>query len=77
MILYDPDPTQLLSQETPDYISIKLPSGGFILASPLSNYEMEIVSINSTDPQDFLNLKYQPGRTIRLEYSLTHGKTSL
>ncbi len=67
MILYDPDPLQLLNQELPDYITVKLPSGGFILVEPSGNLEMKVVSINSTDPQDFLNSKYQPGSTIKMK----------
>lgn len=67
MILYDPDPMQLLKQELPDYITVKLPSGGFILVEPSGNMEMKVVSINSTDPQDFLNSKYQPGSTIKMK----------
>lgn len=67
MILYDPDPMQLLKQELPDYITVKLPSGGFILVEPSGNLEMKVVSINSTDPQDFLNSKYQPGSTIKMK----------
>ena len=67
MILYDPDPLQLLNQELPDYITVKLPSGGFVLAELTGNLEMKVVSINSTDPQDFLNSKYQPGSTIKMK----------
>ena len=67
MILYDPDPLQLLNQELPDHITVKLPSGGFILVEPSGNLEMKVVSINSTDPQDFLNSKYQPGSTIKMK----------
>ena len=67
MILYDPDPMQLLKQELPDYITVKLPSGGFILVEPSGNLEMKVVSINSTAPQDFLNSKYQPGSTIKMK----------
>jgi hypothetical protein len=66
MILYDPDPTQLLKQEIPNYITIKLPSGGFILAEPTGNMEMKVVSINSTDPQDYLEAQYQPGKTLKM-----------
>lgn len=76
MILYDPDPQQLLTQEAENYITIKLASGGFILAKPAGNYEMQIISINSTDPQDFLNANYQPGRILRMEYSINEINSS-
>lgn len=70
MILYDPDPLLLLQQEPADYITIKLPSGGFILAEPTSNLEMKVVSINSTDPQDFMDGKYQPGSIIKVKVDM-------
>lgn len=70
MILYDPDPMKLLNQELPNYITIKLPSGGFILAEPTGNMEMMVVSINSTDPQDFINSRYQPGSTIKMKLDM-------
>ena len=66
MILYDPDPLQLLNQELPDYITVKLPSGGFVLAELTGNLEMKVVSINSTDPQDYLQVRYQPGQTLKM-----------
>lgn len=77
MILYDPDPTQLLKQEQPNYVTIKLPSGGFILAEPTGNMEMKVVSINSTDPQDFMNNKYQPGSTIKMNFESKQGDGSI
>jgi hypothetical protein len=70
MILYDPDPMQLLNQEPPNYITIKLPSGGLILAKPAGNYEMQIISISSTDPQDFINSRYQPGNMLKMQFAL-------
>ncbi len=74
MILYDPDPMQLLNQEPPNYINIKLPSGGLILAKPAGNYEMQIVSISSTDPQDFINSRYQPGKTLKMQFTFDNNQ---
>ncbi|HNX29117.1 MAG TPA: YlzJ-like family protein [Syntrophomonadaceae bacterium] len=71
MIFYDPDPLQLLSEQEPtNFITVKLPSGGFILAKPSGNYEMQIVNIISTDPQDFMNIRFQPGNTLKMKLTV-------
>lgn len=69
MIMYSPDPMSLVSWETPNSIKIPLASGGHILAESSESNRIRIVSVCSTDPMDFLDLRYQPGNILSLDPS--------
>lgn len=47
-------------------ISISLNSGGTVYAQHIEGNKLKILSIESTNPMDFLHPDYQPGNTIDL-----------
>lgn len=65
-MMYSLDPMSLVSWEMPDSIRIPLASGGHVLAENAGNNQIRIVSVCSTDPMDFLDLRYQPGNILSL-----------
>lgn len=71
MIFYTPEPFELLSQSEPsNTVMLRLPSGGHIVAEPCEYNKLRILTILSTEPMDFLNSSYQPGRIISLQSNL-------
>ena len=72
MLKYSLDPMSLVSRETPDRISIPLASGGHVLAESAGNNRIRIVSVCSTDPMDYLDLRYQPGNILSLDPAKGH-----
>ncbi|MBO8158554.1 YlzJ-like family protein [Thermosyntropha sp.] len=71
MIIYIPEPMELLyNKEAPELITLKLASGGFITAERYGNDKIRILSLNSTDPMDYMNEKYRPGSIIEMKISL-------
>ncbi len=68
MILYMPDPLELLEKEKDkQLIMIQLPSGGHVTAEVVDGSRWRIVDIYSTDPMDYMNPKTSPGRIITIE----------
>lgn len=65
--MYYPDPMQIINQtESQEQIRISLPSGGFIMAEYLDNKDLRIAGIVSTDPMDFMNENWQPGKVFSI-----------
>ncbi len=71
MIVYVPEPLELY-QSTPkdNTITVKLSSGGFVIAEPCEYNKLRIVRVCSTDPMDYLNSNLQPGNVISLQVQL-------
>lgn len=68
MIIYVPDPLEAYAQkENLPRVRIKLASGGHLNAECLAVDQVRVLSIDSTDPMDFVNQKYQPGSIIELK----------
>ena len=68
MIVYVPDPLEAYSRnEKLPQVRIKLDSGGYLNAECLEVDQVRVLSIDSTDPMDFINQKYQPGSIIQLK----------
>ncbi|HHV15761.1 MAG TPA: hypothetical protein GXX58_04205 [Gelria sp.] len=73
MIIYIPDPWEALNQsqnEPLPRIRIKLSSGGHINAECLEVDQVRVLSLDSTDPMDYMNQQYQPGSIIQLKPSI-------
>lgn len=71
MIVYVPDPMEVFSpNETLPRIRIRLESGGHLNAECLGFDRVRVLSLDSTDPMDFINRQYQPGNIIELKPSL-------
>ncbi len=70
MIVYVPDPLDLWQQAEYNFITVKLPSGGHIIAEAYEYNKLRVVSISSTDPMDYLNNNLQPGNIISLQAKL-------
>ncbi|MDD2585574.1 MAG: YlzJ-like family protein [Syntrophomonadaceae bacterium] len=67
MIIYAPDPFDLLDKsESRQKIVMQLPSGGLVTAEVCDNNSLRVVSLNSTDPMDYMQSNYQPGSIISL-----------
>lgn len=67
MILYCPQPLEYLKTDDPQVrITLKLPSGGLIMAEPSGHNHLKITDIISTDPLDYVNSRYQPGSLIEM-----------
>ena len=65
MIIYLPDPQDIINAvEYRETVQIPLPSGGFVSAEPLAYNQARIIGVNSTDPMDYMDQKYQPGMII-------------
>jgi len=63
MIFYLSEPLELWF----DYTSrqqrfYKLPSGGILTVEVLPDHRMRVVSVLSTDPMDYMNTAWTPGR---------------
>ena len=68
MIIYIPDPWEALAQtQSLPRIRIKLPSGGHLNGECLEVDQVRVLSLDSTDPMDYINQQYQPGRIIQLK----------
>lgn len=68
MLYYLPEGFNLLDfQQEGTVVNIKLASGGFITAEPLDYNHIKVRTVNSTDPMDYLNVRYQPGEIIALD----------
>lgn len=65
MIFYAPDPMDLPWQyaQEPTFM-IPLASGGHVVAQNMANNRIRIVAVNSTDPVEFLDKRYQPGNVL-------------
>lgn len=71
MILYALEPLELLEKNNPQQtVIMKLPSGGLLTVEVCDNNNLKVLSLNSTDPMDYLNSQYQPGSIISLEARL-------
>ncbi|MGS0764688.1 YlzJ-like family protein [Syntrophomonas curvata] len=71
MIVYVPDPLEAFTpKETLPRIRIKLESGGHLNAECLGFDQVRVLSLDSTDPMDFVNRQYQPGSIIELKPGL-------
>jgi hypothetical protein len=68
VIVYHPDPLELLIHDPKiKTTTIKLPSGGHILAEVCDFNRLRVISINSTDPMDYMDTDFQPGSFIDIE----------
>lgn len=67
MIIYVPEPMELYNKEPSDVITLKLASGGIITAEPYGPDKIRVLSINSTDPMDYMNERYQPGSILDMK----------
>ena len=66
MIIYIPNPWEALNQnETLPRIRIKLPSGGHLNGECLEVDQVRVLSLDSTDPMDYIT--HQPGSIIQLK----------
>ncbi len=73
MIVYLPNPLELWSPQSTEenkYVTVKLSSGGHIIAEPCEYNKLKVISISSTDPMDYLNNNLQPGKIISLQVKL-------
>jgi len=67
VIVYVPDPFSIWDTDKKQESSIvKLPSGGHIIVEPYGQNKVKVLSINSTDPMDYLNQTIQPGEILEL-----------
>jgi len=68
MIIYVPDPLELLNREDDKHlVNIKLPSGGHLTAESVDYKQWKVVDICSTDPMDYMDARQQPGSVIGVE----------
>lgn len=67
MIMYAPDPMNIVALQAPNSITIPLASGGHVVAESEGCNRIRIVSVCSTDPMDFLDSRYQPGNILTLD----------
>ncbi len=67
MIMYSSDPMSLVSWEAHANYRIPLASGGHVEAEGLEGGKIRILSVSSTDPMDYLDLRYQPGNILNLD----------
>jgi len=71
VIIYIPNPWEALNQnETFPRIRIQLPSGGHLNGECLDVDQVRVLSLDSTDPMDYINQQYQPGSIIELKPSI-------
>ncbi|HZK43615.1 MAG TPA: YlzJ-like family protein [Syntrophomonadaceae bacterium] len=70
MIIYAPDPLQFYQLPSSNTITLKLSSGGHVIADAYEHDKIRIISISSTDPMDYLNNKIQPGNIIPLKFQI-------
>lgn len=65
---YMPDPLEIYNQMQPPAKNktYRLPSGGVVNAEILSDTQIRITSICSTDPMDYLNSDLSPGNILEL-----------
>ena len=71
MIIYAPEPFNIIaSDEGLKTIDIKLPNGGIVQAIPWGVNQIKIINIVSTDPSDYLNGQYMPGRILTMNARL-------
>ncbi|NLW91274.1 MAG: hypothetical protein GXY34_06700 [Syntrophomonadaceae bacterium] len=67
MIFYTPNPLDLLAnQEINDRREYRLPSGGILTTEVMEDNRVRILSLTSTDPTDYMNSAFAPGRVIEL-----------
>jgi len=68
VIIYLSDPWGYLNEtKSLPRVRIKLASGGHLNAECLDSNQVRVLSIDSTDPMDYLNQQYQPGSIIQLK----------
>lgn len=67
MIIYVPEPLELYNKEAPDIITLKLASGAIITAEPYGADKIRVLSVNSTDPMDYMDQRYQPGSILDMK----------
>lgn len=71
MIIYLPDSTMLFeNSEQGKTIVLDLPSGGHIIAEQCNDNRLKVLSVNSTDPMDYMNTQYQPGSYLSMQARL-------
>lgn len=65
---YMPDPMEIYNQtqSTAKYKTYRLPSGGIVNAEILSDTQIRILSIGSTDPMDYMDSALIPGSILEL-----------
>ncbi|MDD3267750.1 MAG: YlzJ-like family protein [Syntrophomonadaceae bacterium] len=69
MIYYMLEPLELLAhlpQSERRYY--RLSSGGILTAEVMSSGQQQVVDILSTDPMDYMNSEYSPGKVLKLQY---------
>lgn len=70
MIVYLPEPFDLLNVPENNTITVKLVSGGYLTAELCEYNKLKVLSISSTDPMDYLKDNLQPGSIISLQVKL-------
>ena len=67
MILYLPEPFDFGAEEKKtEPFSLKLPSGGELVVEGCGQTQVRVIDIRSTEPMDYINVKFQPGSVIDL-----------
>lgn len=67
MIFYTPNPLDLLAnQEISDRREYRLPSGGILTTEVMEDNRVRVLSLISTDPADYMNSAFSPGRVMEL-----------
>lgn len=63
-----PDPLEIYNQTQANvkYKTYRLPSGGIVNAEILSDTQIRIASICSTDPMDYMDSDLLPGNVLEL-----------
>lgn len=65
MIYYTPNPLDLLdNQENTNRREYMLPSGGVLTTEVLADNRIRVISLISTDPADYMNSDFAPGRVM-------------
>jgi hypothetical protein len=68
VILYLPEPFEFGTEEkkSEQSFSLKLPSGGELVVEVCGQNQVRVIDIRSTEPMDYINVKFQPGSVIDL-----------
>jgi hypothetical protein len=64
MIIYHPDPAQeFITTAAPSKIKYyRLSNGGILSGEDMGDGRIRLLGLCSTDPADYLNSRYEPGR---------------
>lgn len=75
MIVYMPDPMELFPSTNEDKkITLKLSSGGYVIAEPCEYNKLRIINVCSTDLSDYMNSNLQPGNILSMQVQLENQK---